>query len=190
MKPEAKRKIAWICERLEDAQITNHQYLAEDAKGALEDCVAAIEKREKWIADLQSGMYVNCIYCGHRYGPSTDTPTSMADVLKAHAEQCAAHPLAEASKTIEHLSELLLDIKEEKRALGEQALADGRIRGLEEAAKWIDQLRDDYIAEHGSCDPETGVTEFPGNGNEYVVELEEIAEGIRALKFPASPEVK
>ena len=24
----------------------------------------------QWIDDLQSGMYINCVYCGHRYGPA------------------------------------------------------------------------------------------------------------------------
>lgn len=47
-----------------------------------------------WIADLQSGMYVNCVYCGHRYGPGETTPVSMADALKAHVEQCQKHPMS------------------------------------------------------------------------------------------------
>jgi len=36
----------------------------------------------RWVGDLQSGMYVNCVYCGHRYGPADEIPTSMADVLR------------------------------------------------------------------------------------------------------------
>lgn len=53
--------------------------------------------------------------------------------------------------------------------------------GLEQAAKWVDRRLKDYVDEHGSYDPETGATEFPGNGDEYCAELDEIAEGIRAL---------
>lgn len=56
----------------------------------------------------------------------------------------------------------------------------------ERCAQWIDDLRDDYVSEHGSYDPSTGATEFPGNGEEYVGELEEIAEAIRALPLPTS----
>lgn len=48
---------------------------------------------EQWVHDLQSGMYVNCVYCGHRYGPGETTPVSMADALKAHIEQCPHHPM-------------------------------------------------------------------------------------------------
>ncbi len=61
--------------------------------------------------------------------------------------------------------------------------------GLEAAAKWVEKRLNNYVSEHGSYDPSTGVTEFPGNGDEYVYELEEIIEGIRSLRTspPASP---
>jgi len=53
-----------------------------------------LEKAKSWIKDLHSGMYVNCVYCGHRYGPKENTPVAMADVLKEHIEQCPEHPLS------------------------------------------------------------------------------------------------
>ena len=53
------------------------------------------ERLRKWVEDIQSGMYVNCVYCGHRYGPGDATPVSMADALKAHVEQCPEHPMKE-----------------------------------------------------------------------------------------------
>ena len=52
----------------------------------------------------------------------------------------------------------------------------------ETAAKWVEKRCDDYVNEHGSIDPETGTVEFPGDGEEYVGELMEIAEGLRAIK--------
>lgn len=58
---------------------------------------------KQWVDDLQSGMYVNCVYCGHRYGPGETTPVSMADALKAHVEQCPEHP---ASKLKAELARL------------------------------------------------------------------------------------
>jgi hypothetical protein len=61
-----------------------------DVKWAVEE----IERLNKWVSDLQSGMYVNCVYCGHRYGPGETTPVSMADALKAHVEQCPKHPMS------------------------------------------------------------------------------------------------
>jgi hypothetical protein len=55
---------------------------------------ADVERLTAWVADLQSGMYVNCVYCGHRYGPGETTPVSMADALKAHIAQCPEHPMS------------------------------------------------------------------------------------------------
>nr|WP_262499606.1 hypothetical protein [Pseudomonas rhodesiae] len=56
----------------------------------------------------------------------------------------------------------------------------------ETAAKWVEKRMDDYVNEHGNEDPETGSLELPGAGDEYVGELMEIADGLRALK-PAEP---
>ncbi len=52
--------------------------------------------------------------------------------------------------------------------------------GVWAAVKWVETRRDDYIREHGSYDPSTGVTEFPDDG-EYVAELDEIVEGLQKL---------
>lgn len=61
------------------------------------------ERLRQWVADLQSGMYINCVYCGHRYGPSKDTPAVMADVLKAHIEGCPEHPMSKLKHENEEL---------------------------------------------------------------------------------------
>lgn len=53
-----------------------------------------IKRLTKWVNDLQSGMYINCVYCGHRYGPNDEVPESMADVLKKHIEECPEHPMS------------------------------------------------------------------------------------------------
>ena len=55
---------------------------------------AELAKMQQWVNDLQSGMYINCVYCGHRYGPREDTPVAMADVLKEHIEKCPKHPMS------------------------------------------------------------------------------------------------
>ena len=60
-----------------------------------------IARLKKWIDDLQSGMYINCVYCGHRYGPKDKTPTSMQDVLKKHVEQCPQHPMHQLREALE-----------------------------------------------------------------------------------------
>lgn len=57
----------------------------------------------QWVSDLQSGCYVNCVYCGHRYGPDDgETPLSMADVLREHVERCPEHPLAQLRVQVEN----------------------------------------------------------------------------------------
>lgn len=72
-----------------------------------------IERLERWINDLQSGMYVNCVYCGHRYGPKEDTPVSMADVLKAHVEQCPQHPMAALKRERDELNSVLASVADQ-----------------------------------------------------------------------------
>ena len=76
------------------------------AKWALQE----IERLSQWVNDLQSGMYVNCVYCGHRYGPREDTPVAMADVLREHIEQCPQHPLSAAKAQIERLTKTLTQV--------------------------------------------------------------------------------
>ena len=84
--------------------------------------VAECERLKQWVNDLQSGMYINCVYCGHRYGHSDEIPASlrgripedkppqdMADILTAHIEQCPEHPMSKLKKENEKLK------KENKR---------------------------------------------------------------------------
>ena len=49
---------------------------------------------QRHVDDLQSGMYINCVYCGHRYGPKDEVEATMADALKEHIEQCPKHPMS------------------------------------------------------------------------------------------------
>lgn len=66
-------------------------------------------------------------------------------------------------------------------ALGNAVRAQRKADGIELSARFVEARRDDYVKEFGFYDGETGVTEFPGNGDEYINELEEIIEGIRSL---------
>lgn len=67
------------------------------------DLSVEVDRLRAWVNDCQSGMYINCVYCGHRYGPRESTPVAMADVLKAHIEKCPKHPLSHAKAEIERL---------------------------------------------------------------------------------------
>jgi len=71
-----------------------------------------IDRLNAWVADLQSGMYVNCVYCGHRYGPGETTPVSMADALKAHIAQCQQHPMSAVVKLLQECADDLADMIE------------------------------------------------------------------------------
>lgn len=63
------------------------------------------KRLEAWIDDLQSGMYINCVYCGHRYGPNSGPDTkdfnlTMRKALEQHIAECPKHPLSSAKAEI------------------------------------------------------------------------------------------
>ncbi|MDL2257566.1 hypothetical protein LJC42_00205 [Eubacteriales bacterium OttesenSCG-928-K08] len=62
--------------------------------GKIEHLQKEIDRYARWVNDLQSGMYVNCVYCGHRYGPADEAPTSMSAALTEHIENCPEHPMS------------------------------------------------------------------------------------------------
>jgi DNA-directed RNA polymerase subunit RPC12/RpoP len=66
-----------------------------------------IARLKRWVSDLQSGMYINCVYCGHRYGPKDEVPVAMADVLKEHIAECPEHPLSKVLKERNELWDML-----------------------------------------------------------------------------------
>ncbi|MFG1260087.1 hypothetical protein V5F79_22425 [Xanthobacter flavus] len=69
------------------------------------------------------------------------------------------------------------------------AVPEGFAAGIKAAAAWVQARLDGYVEKHGNYDYSTGQMEFPGTGEEYVGELDEIIEGISALSpSPASPE--
>ncbi|MEG1628569.1 hypothetical protein [Pseudomonas sp.] len=56
--------------------------------------------------------------------------------------------------------------------------------GVKSSADLIQKRMDDYLSEFGAMDPETGSVELPRGGDEYVGELQEIIEAVRALPMP------
>lgn len=70
-------------------------------------------KLEQWVADLQSGMFINCVYCGHRYGPKEShadaaprAGETMAAALKRHVESCPKHPMAALRAALKRIRDL------------------------------------------------------------------------------------
>jgi hypothetical protein len=82
------------------------------------------ERLQNWVNDLQSGMYINCVYCGHRYGPSPETPVAMADVLKEHIEVCPKHPMSKLKEENTDARELLQRVQ---KAITFETEADARL---------------------------------------------------------------
>lgn len=105
-----------------------------DAVRALESALAGeaaaldeLASLGQWVADLQSGMFINCVYCGHRYGPNDEVPASMAQVLKDHIEVCSEHPM---SKLKEELNEKSRRYRIEVDRLREEKDQQFRLRVL------------------------------------------------------------
>lgn len=83
---------------------TGHGDTVDDLLQELREQVASLtqelEEARRWVNDLQSGMYINCVYCGHRYGPKDKVPCTMANALKQHIEQCPKHPMSALKKSL------------------------------------------------------------------------------------------
>lgn len=108
-------------DRLE--QVANHDWrvsMLAHTSDTAEEARATILRLKGWLADLQSGMYVNCVYCGHRYGPGETTPVAMADALKAHIMKCPEHPASAMRTMLIKAREMLLD----QQAMPDNSLID------------------------------------------------------------------
>lgn len=71
------------------------------------DLLAEVKRLGGWVDDLQSGMYINCVYCGHRYGPQDNVPSTMAAALKQHVERCKKHPMSALKTANEHMQAVI-----------------------------------------------------------------------------------
>ena len=120
---------------------------------------------------------------------TAEREAAVAAALEAAEDACDEYPrVAPDTSEWPHYDDQINHSKANIRNLAtdtqRNALAerDRRMKaeGWREAAKAIARRKDGYIEEHGSYDPSTGVTEFPGNGTEYVWELEEIEEELLA----------
>lgn len=97
----------------------------------VEDLEADVERYKSWVNDLHSGMYINCVYCGHQYGPKDRVSMAMADVLKEHIEKCPKHPMSLLRAENERLEE---DLRLRNLLPREQQI---RNAGFTEGWDWI-----------------------------------------------------
>lgn len=75
----------------------------------LERTKAECARLTAWVNDLQSGMYINCVYCGHRYGPGEGQPTMQA-ALTEHISSCPKHPLRRAREDLDGIRRLVAEV--------------------------------------------------------------------------------
>lgn len=114
--------------RLRPGMLVLHQDW-QQLRAAIEAQAGDLARYAQWVNDLRSGMYINCVYCGHRYGPGSEVPASMADALKEHIEECPEHPMSK--------------LKEEL------AQAKARITRLEKALKTVGMRHNYYDVAYG-----------------------------------------
>ncbi len=81
-----------------------------------------------WVSDLQTGLYINCVYCGHRYEPGT--PGTRSEVLYEHIRICPEHPLSKAQRLNAELRQQLDD------EAWWRASDRGQLRQFEAADHW------------------------------------------------------
>lgn len=93
----------------------------------LNEAIEEIARLKQWIDDLQSGMYINCVYCGHRYGPGETTPVTMADALKAHIEVCPEHPMSKLKSEVEKLETKRIALRKALMPFKYAAARDGNV---------------------------------------------------------------
>jgi len=83
------------CMRFEEA--LDGKYDEDDPHFGLQrlsDLVKRVRDLRKWVNDLQTKLYINCVYCGHRYGPGDEQVP--AEALAEHIKTCPEHPLSRA----------------------------------------------------------------------------------------------
>lgn len=109
--------------------VTDHKYIDQNCHDngcqhlVLQERISELEAENKrlqaWVNDLHKGVYINCVYCGHRYGPEAEVQATMAQVLKDHIEQCPQHPLSAAKQRIAELETTLARFEFSNPELGD-----------------------------------------------------------------------
>ena len=126
-------------ETLSEITKTKDTYIKPKSK--LEEAEEEIIRLQDWISDLQKGMYVNCIYCGHRYPPGT--PDVRDKVLYDHIKSCPKHPLY---KEIQKNKKLLQRLDFVRRELD---------RALEKINELEGKSKDQCEVECEECQPQS-----------------------------------
>lgn len=148
--------------------------------------LSAREAQVQWVKpDLSHGWL---IYKARRgwYRPSARGYTSRVAEAGRYSREDAlsySHPNGldgpRDEITIRHEREFP-ELPADASAALDRRLREARAQGMREAARIIQTRADEYTIEHGAYDGDTGVTEYPGNGDEWVEEWAELSEAILA----------
>ena len=134
---------------------------------ALEEAWAEVERLQAWVNDLHSGMYINCVYCGHRYGPDPGTPVAMAEVLRQHIEKCPKHPLSAMKKRAEQA-----EAERDKQRRHRKWLVQ-ELHGLQDAYNTLEDDRDKWMGQFDEAEH---------RGLAYMEERDKLAAQVKLLE--------
>lgn len=95
--------------RCEQCGLEDEDYFQRDEE--MRQLTVEVERLQRHVADLMSGMWVNCVYCGARYGPADDTPVTMAEILTRHVARCPHHPMSKLKTAIEDAIQEIRDVR-------------------------------------------------------------------------------
>ena len=84
-------------EKLDEADTNGAPPPSDAAPVDCENC----KTLEQWVHDCQAGMYINCVYCGYRYGPDDEVAPTMQQALYDHIAECPKHPLSAMKRRAE-----------------------------------------------------------------------------------------
>ncbi len=100
------KQMKTLCDQMvnEERQRANHlEAKLHDQELVIQSQKQELQRLKAWVNDLQSGMYINCVYCGFNYGPRDKVDATMDNALKKHIEQCPEHPMSQLKKELEEL---------------------------------------------------------------------------------------
>jgi DNA-directed RNA polymerase subunit RPC12/RpoP len=136
------------------------------------------KKLESWIDELQSGMWINCVYCGHRYGPNAGPNTkdfnlTMRKALEQHISECPKHPLSAAKQQIADHEQRIKELEAANYQMAmDRAAAERKVIILNAENERLHKIVDEALADGYACGRIYGLPIFEGGCGEKVLKHE------------------
>ncbi len=119
----------------------------KDLKGRMEHQHGEVLHLKTWVGDLLSGMYINCVYCGHRYPPGT--PDVQDRALYDHIMECPKHPVSKLSKERDELVAICGTAAEQLQEIDSELVDIGIASGIDSV---VEDLEDAVASTEGDTD--------------------------------------